>query len=72
MHLSCKEALEEVSRARKLGVKIMAETCPQCLLLSTDNYDEPSFNWAKYVMSPSLRDKKINRLFGTVCLIIAC
>lgn len=58
VHLSCNEALEEVSQARKLGAKIMAETCPQYLLLSIDNYDEPGFNGAKYVMSPPLRAKE--------------
>ena len=36
----------------------MGETCPQYLLLSEDNYREPNFNGAKYVMSPPLRDKK--------------
>lgn len=57
VHLSCKAALQEVVRARECGAKIMAETCPQYLLLSEDNYREPDFNGAKYVMSPPLRTK---------------
>lgn len=55
VHLTCTEALEEIVRARKAGAKVMAETCPQYLYLSTDNYEEPDFNGAKYVMSPPLR-----------------
>lgn len=58
VHLSCKEALAEVARARDDGSPIMAETCPQYLLLSYDNYEEPDFQGAKYVMSPPLRPKE--------------
>ena len=35
----------------------MAETCPQYLFLSYENYEEPGFAGAKYVMSPPLRAK---------------
>ncbi len=55
VHLTCKLSLDEVSRARKANGKIMAETCPQYLLLSEDNYKEPDFNGAKYVISPPIR-----------------
>lgn len=58
VHLTCKSALDEVARARKINAKIMAETCPQYLLLSEDNYREPDFQGAKYVMSPPLRPKE--------------
>lgn len=57
VHLTCNTALEEVERARERNLKIMAETCPQYLLLSEDNYREPNFEGAKYVMSPPLRTK---------------
>jgi dihydropyrimidinase len=57
VHLSCKEALEKVKEARDAGFAAFAETCPQYLLLSYQNYLEPGFNGAKYVMSPPLRDK---------------
>ena len=40
-----------------MGLPAYAETCPQYLFLSYDNYEEPGFNGAKYVMSPPLRDK---------------
>lgn len=57
VHLSCKEALEKVKAARELGFPAFAETCPQYLLLSYQNYLEPDFGGAKYVMSPPLREK---------------
>ena len=57
VHLTCKESLDKVKEARDKGFPALAETCPQYLLLSYDNYKEPDFNGAKYVMSPPLRDK---------------
>jgi dihydropyrimidinase len=57
VHLSAKEALAEVTAARDRGVPVFAETCPQYLFLSDEDYDEPNFGGAKYVMSPPLRAK---------------
>src|SRR6058998_3326065 len=57
VHLSAAEALEMVTEARDRGLPAYAETCPQYLFLSSDNYEEPGFDGAKYVMSPPLRDK---------------
>jgi len=57
VHLSASEALAEVREARDRGVAAYAETCPQYLFLSHDNYEEPGFDGAKYVMSPPLRPK---------------
>src|SRR3989475_9023861 len=57
VHLSAAEALEMVTDARHRGLPAFAETCPQQLFLSYDNYEEPDFAGAKYVMSPPLRDK---------------
>jgi len=57
VHLSCKEALDKVKEARDSGFPALAETCPQYLILSYKNYEEPGFNGAKYVMSPPLRDR---------------
>jgi dihydropyrimidinase len=55
VHLSAAEALEMVTEARDRGLAAYAETCPQYLFLSYDNYEEPGFGGAKYVMSPPLR-----------------
>jgi dihydropyrimidinase len=58
VHLSAAEALEMVTEARDRGLPAFAETCPQYLFLSYDNYEEPGFNGAKYVMSPPLRPRE--------------
>src|SRR5690606_20890453 len=55
VHLSAAEALEMVTAARDRGIPAYAETCPQYLFLSYENYEEPGFAGAKYVMSPPLR-----------------
>ncbi|HEX3702643.1 MAG TPA: dihydropyrimidinase [Vicinamibacterales bacterium] len=57
VHLSSAEALEMVTEARDRGLPAFAETCPQYLFLSYDDYEEPEFGGAKYVMSPPLRDR---------------
>src|ERR671914_1857341 len=57
VHLSCADALNQVREARDRGLPAFAETCPQYLFLSYDNYEEPGFEGSKYVMSPPLRHK---------------
>jgi dihydropyrimidinase len=57
VHLSCAEALEKVKQARDMGLPAYAETCPQYLFLSYDDYEREGFDGAKYVMSPPLREK---------------
>lgn len=57
VHLSCSEALEKVREARDRGLPVYAETCPQYLFLSIDNFDVPGFEGAKYVFTPPLREK---------------
>jgi dihydropyrimidinase len=55
VHVSTREALEEIDRARESGQKVMAETCPHYLLLDEEAYAEPGPRGAAYVMSPPLR-----------------
>src|SRR5208337_1714929 len=57
VHLSCNDALERVREARDRGLPVYAETCPQYLYLSLDNFDVPGFEGAKYVFTPPLREK---------------
>ncbi len=57
VHLSSSDALEEVKRARDRGVDVMAETCPQYLLLDQSYYEREGFEGAKWVMTPALREK---------------
>jgi dihydropyrimidinase len=57
VHLSCNDALEKVREARDRGLQVYAETCPQYLYLSIENFDAPGFEGAKYVFTPPLREK---------------
>ncbi|MDH3492716.1 MAG: dihydropyrimidinase [Acidobacteriota bacterium] len=57
VHLSCEDALNQVREARDRGIPAFAETCPQYLFLSIDDYGE-TFEGAKYVMTPALREKE--------------
>jgi dihydropyrimidinase len=54
VHLSAREALNEVRRARDEGLPAFAETCPQYLFLSLEDMGD-GFNGAKFVCSPPLR-----------------
>ena len=58
VHLSAAESLDMVAEARDRGLPAFAETCPQYLFLSEDDYEHPGFDGAKYVMSPPLRQKE--------------
>jgi dihydropyrimidinase len=57
VHLSCNDALEKVREARDRGLPVYAETCPQYLYLSIENFDVSGFEGAKYVFTPPLREK---------------
>ena len=54
VHLSARDALNELREARDRGAMAFAETCPQYLFLSLDDMGD-GFNGAKFVCSPPLR-----------------
>jgi len=54
-HLTCRETLQVVQRARDRGQIVFAETCPHYLLLSAEDCARPGFEGAKFVLSPALR-----------------
>jgi len=56
VHLSARQALNEVRAARDRGSRVFAETCPQYLFLSLDDMGN-GFEGAKFVCSPPLRPK---------------
>lgn len=58
VHVAGAEAAEEIRRARAKGVNILAETCPQYLLLTEDDLDMPDFEGAKAMCSPPPRNKE--------------
>jgi dihydropyrimidinase len=57
VHMSAREAVDAVRRARDEGQPVFAETCPQYLFLSLDDLGN-GFEGAKFVCSPPLRDTK--------------
>ena len=57
VHLTAKESMDAVYRARTEGQKVLVETCPQYLLLDDSVYSKPDFEGAAYVMSPPIRPK---------------
>ncbi|GAB2870588.1 dihydropyrimidinase [Streptomyces mayteni] len=58
VHVSAREAVAELARARDAGLPVFGETCPQYLFLSADNLAEPGFEGAKYVCSTPLRPRE--------------
>jgi dihydropyrimidinase len=56
VHISNGEALDEVVRARRRGVRVFAETCPQYLTLTAQDMVGDGLDGAKYVCSPPPRD----------------
>ncbi|MBA3307271.1 MAG: dihydropyrimidinase, partial [Chloroflexi bacterium] len=54
VHLSARDALDEVRAARERGAMAFAETCPQYLFLSLEDMGN-GFEGAKFVCSPPLR-----------------
>ncbi len=55
VHLSTREGLEEIRKARGNGLDVLAETCPQYLTLANEVYITEGFEAAKYVCSPPIR-----------------
>jgi dihydropyrimidinase len=56
VHVSNREAMEEIRRAQMRGLKISGETCPQYLVLTEDDLKDLGMEGAKYVCSPPPRD----------------
>ena len=57
VHLSAARALEKVDEARDRGLPAFAETCPQYLFLSDDDYEEPGLRGREVRVTPPLRAK---------------
>jgi dihydropyrimidinase len=55
VHMTCREAVEALERARSAGERCYGETCPQYLLLDDTVFARPDFEAAAYVCSPPLR-----------------
>ena len=57
VHLSAKEALEQVTIARDKGANVFAETCPQYLYFSLEDHLDQGWDGAAYVCSTPLRPR---------------
>jgi len=57
VHVSSRYAMEEIRMARARGVPAFGETCPQYLALAYEMYADGSFDGAKFVCSPPIRER---------------
>ena len=57
VHVSGREAIDQIRTAQGLGLKVYGETCPQYLMLTADDLDLEGFEGAKCICSPPPRDK---------------
>jgi len=57
VHVSNREAMEEIARAQRRGLKVYGETCPQYLVLTAKDLEGLNMEGAKYVCSPPPRDE---------------
>jgi dihydropyrimidinase len=58
VHVSGKEAIEQIRWARAHGLRILAETCPQYLFLTAEDLGiDDSYQGARCICSPPPRDK---------------
>jgi dihydropyrimidinase len=55
VHVSAREVIEQIDWARRKGLAVYAETCPQYLVLTEDDYDEHGFEGAKLICTPPPR-----------------
>ena len=56
VHVSAAEAMEQIYWAQNKGLNIHAETCPQYLFLSDEDFDRPDWEGAKFICAPPPRD----------------
>ena len=57
VHVSSHLAMEQIREARDRGLPAYGETCPQYLFLSYEEYADGSFDGAKYICSPPIRER---------------
>ncbi len=57
VHVSNREAMDEIRRAQQKGLKVYGETCPQYLVLTERDLEGLNMEGSKYVCSPPPRDE---------------
>ena len=68
VHVSGREAVEQIRWAHAHGLRIHAETCPQYLFLTADALGLDGYQGAKCVCSPPPRDKANQRVIWDALL----
>jgi dihydropyrimidinase len=58
VHVSCKEAVDPIARAREQGWDVWGETCTQYFFIDYTHLERPDFEGAKYVYTPPPRDRE--------------
>ena len=62
VHVSCKESLDAITRARALGQRVYGEALAGHLIIDDSVYQNPDFDFAAgHVMSPPFRSKEHQR-----------
>jgi dihydropyrimidinase len=57
VHMTCRESMQALERAKIAGQRCYGETCPQYLLLDDTVFTKPDFGGSAYVMSPPIRPR---------------
>ena len=60
VHVSAKESIKYIAKARQKGQKVFGETCPHYLLLDDSKYHGDFEKTAAFVLSPPLRKEEDN------------
>lgn len=55
VHISGRDVVEQLDWARRRGLSVFAETCPQYLFLTEDDFDKDGFEGAKVICTPPPR-----------------
>jgi dihydropyrimidinase len=58
VHVSCKESIDPIARAREAGWNTWGETCTQYFFVDYSFLERPDFEGAKYVYTPPPRAKE--------------
>ncbi len=57
VHVTSRAAVDVIAAARAAGERVLAETCPQYLVLDESCYEVPDEECTRFVISPPLRPK---------------
>jgi dihydropyrimidinase len=58
VHVSCRESVEPIARAREAGWNVHGETCTQYFFVDYSYLERPNFEGAKWVYTPPPRPKE--------------